>query len=61
MLCKDTVAVTISPQHGEPFRAVLVSHDADTLVYESWDEATGLPRGEPMTIDVAQTDELKVF
>jgi len=48
MLCKDTVAVTISPQHGEPFRAVLVSHDADTLVYESWDEAPGLPADPPL-------------
>src|ERR1700722_19989532 len=28
ILCRDTVAVTIHPQHGEPFGATLVSNDA---------------------------------
>lgn len=61
ILCRDTVAVTIHPQHGEPFGAVLVSNDAKTLVYESWDKGTGQPGGVPMTIDVEQIDELRVF
>jgi hypothetical protein len=38
ILCRDTVAVTIRPQDGEPFGAVLVSNDGETLVYESWDD-----------------------
>jgi hypothetical protein len=61
ILCRDTVAVTIRPQHGEPFGAVLVSNDAKTLVYESWDKGAELPSGVPMTIAVDQIDELRVF
>jgi hypothetical protein len=61
ILCRDTVAVTIHPQDGEPFGAVLVSNDAKTLVYEEWDKGAGLPSGLPMTISVNQIDELLVF
>lgn len=61
VLCRDTVAVAIFPQHGEPFGAVLVSNDAKTLVYESWDKGAGLPSGVPMTIAVDQIDELRVL
>jgi hypothetical protein len=61
ILCRDTVAVTIHPQHGEPFGAVLVSNDAKTLVYEWWVKGTELPSGVPMTIAVDQIDELRVF
>jgi len=60
-LCRDTVAVTIHPQHGDQFGAVLVSNDANTLVYESWDKETVLPGGEPMAIAVDQIDELRVL
>ena len=52
ILCRDTVAVTVLPQLGEPFGAVLVSNNANTLVYESWDKGTGLPGGVPLTIAV---------
>jgi hypothetical protein len=61
ILCRDSVAVTIHAQRGEPFGAVLVSYDAKTLVYESWDKVTGLPSGVPMTVAVSQIDELRVF
>ena len=61
ILCRDTVAVTVCPKHGEPFGAVLVSNDAKTLVYESWDKGTGQPGGVPMAIAVDQIDELWVF
>ena len=61
ILCRDTVAVTIHPQHGEPFGAVLVSNDVNTLVYESWDKGTGLPGGVPLTISLDQIDQLQVF
>ena len=61
ILCRDTVAVTIHPQQGEPFEAILVSNDAKTLVYESGDKERGLPSGVPTTIAVDQIDELRVF
>ena len=61
ILCRDTVAVTIHPQHREPFGAVLVSNDAEALVYESWDKERELPSGLPMTIAVEQIDEIRVF
>jgi hypothetical protein len=61
ILCRDTVAVTIHPQHGEPFGAVLVSNDAQMLVYEEWDPGAGLPSGLPMTIAVDRIAELRVF
>jgi hypothetical protein len=40
---------------------ILVSNDAKTLVYESWDKGGGLPSGVPPTIAVHQIDELRVF
>jgi hypothetical protein len=61
ILCRDTVAVTIHPQHGEPFGAILVSNDAKTLVYESWDKGTGLPGGVPMTIAIDEIEGVRVF
>jgi hypothetical protein len=61
ILCRDTVAVTIHPQQGEPFGAVLVSNDSKTLIYESWDSAKGLPGGEPRTIGLSDISEVNVF
>ena len=43
ILCRDTIAVTIHPQDSEPFGAILVSNDAKTLVYESWDKGQSYP------------------
>jgi hypothetical protein len=57
----ETVAVTIHPQHGEPFGAVLVSNDAKTLVYEEWNKQKGQPSGVPQTIAIDQIDEVAVF
>lgn len=61
ILCRDTLAVTLIPQDGEPFGAVLISHNGETLIYEAWDVAAGLPVGDPRTIAVSTITDVQVF
>ena len=56
---RDTVAVTIA-QHGAPSRAVLVSNDFETLIYEWWDSTSGEPSSKPMTISLSEISEVSV-
>jgi len=41
VLCRDTLAVTVVRQGGEPFGAVLASRMPMGSYTESWDEAAG--------------------
>jgi hypothetical protein len=53
--------VTIAPGTDHPFRAVLIGHDASTLVHETWDDEAGLSVGEPRTVGIAEIDEVQVL
>jgi hypothetical protein len=35
ILCRDPLAVTLVPRKGEPFGAVLVGCDEETVIYEA--------------------------
>jgi len=58
-LCDRSLAVTIKHHSGERFGAVLVSAEGGVLIYERWDEATGLPSGEPGTVEVEEIAEVR--
>jgi len=51
-LCHQTPAVTITLHSGERFGAVTASAEGGVLIYEHWDEATGLLTGEPGTVEI---------
>jgi len=59
-LCHQTLAVTITLHSGERFGAVLVSAEDGVLIYERWDDAAGLPSGEPWTVEVDLIAEVRV-
>jgi len=52
--------VTITLHSGERFGAVLVSVEGSVLIYEHWDEVTGLPSGEPGTVEIEEIAEVRV-
>jgi len=54
------LAVTITLHSGKRFGAVLVSAEDGVLIYERWDEATGLPSGEPGTVEIEEIAEVRV-
>jgi hypothetical protein len=61
IICQDTLVVSIVTQCGRSFGAIMTWHSDGAIVYEGWDEVAGLPNGEPMTIDVQEIAELRVY
>jgi len=59
-LCHRSLAMTITLHSGERFGAVLVSAEGGVLIYERWDEVTGLPSGEPETVEIEETADVQV-
>jgi len=59
-LPRDPPAVTITLHSGERFGAVLVSAESGVLIYERWDDAAGMPSGEPATVGVEEIAEVWV-
>jgi len=59
-LCDRSSAVTITQHAGKRFGAVLVSAEGGVLIYERWDEATGLPSGEPGTVEIEEIAEVQL-
>jgi len=59
-LCDCSPAVTMTLHSGKRFGAVLVSAEGGVLIYEHWDEAAGLPSGEPATVEVEEIAEVRV-
>jgi len=59
-LCHQTPAVTITLHSDERFGAVLLSVDDGVLIYGHWDDAAGLPSGEPGTVNIEEISEVRV-
>jgi hypothetical protein len=61
LLCAQSLAVTLTLRTGTEFGAVLVSAEDGVLIYEHWDEESGLPSGEPATVEINEIAEVRVF
>ncbi|MHB8319937.1 MAG: hypothetical protein ACYDEP_12040 [Acidimicrobiales bacterium] len=61
ILCTQSLAVTLTLRTGTEFGAVLVSAENGMLIYEHWDDESGLPSGEPATVEIVEIAEVRVF
>lgn len=58
-LCPPIPAVIITLHSGERIGAVLVSAEGGALIYERWDEAAGVPGGEPGPVEIEYRSDVR--